>query len=296
MKRGYVDTQRGQIHYATEGKGEPVLLLHRNPRSWRDFSRMIPLLAERYRVIAMDFPGFGESDPLTGPLTVMDLAQSAVDLLDGLGIEKVRAFGRHTGAAAAAELAATWPERVKALILHGFPYIATPEEREEHIKLAHQPLGSARALPVVVLEVDGAHVVRLWQRASLRFWQSKVSIPHENLMPEDLEFINDLFMDALKARLSATAAYQAVFSYDANARLPLIKAPTLLLQSMAPYSRPIAQRAETVQQLIAGSRVMSIEGADLYDLHWRAQQISDIILTFFHDPASFQKYAAVPVR
>ena len=288
MKRSYVRTPTGQVHCVIAGQGEPVLLIPQTPRSWRVYRRLMPLLATQYQVIAVDLPGLGDSDPLPEPFDVADLATSLAHVLDGLELDSVRVLGRHTGAAVGAELAASQPQRVVALVLHGLPYLIGDDEREEHIKLGHRALGGPGTLPVVRLETDGSHNVRLWQRAITLLWQAKGAIPDENLSDEDLEFVNDLFMDALRAHRSISATFQAVFTYNADVRLPLIKAPTLLLQSTAAWSRPIAQRAQAVKLLIPECTAVMIESGDRYDLYWRAQEISKLVMTFFRDPRSFQ--------
>ncbi len=58
MKRAYADIPGAQVHYVTEGSDEPLILLHESPRSWRTYTRLIPLLAKTHRVIAMDTLGF----------------------------------------------------------------------------------------------------------------------------------------------------------------------------------------------------------------------------------------------
>ena len=94
MKRGYVDTADGQIHYVTEGSGNPLLLLHMSPRSWTLYRRMIPLLSSIRRVIAMDTLGFGNSDPIPSNYReISDYAQNVAHFLDALGIEKTDIWG-----------------------------------------------------------------------------------------------------------------------------------------------------------------------------------------------------------
>ena len=61
MREGFVDTPEGQVHYVTEGSGEPLLLLHMTPQSTYQFRELMPLLAESRRVIAMDTIGYGDS-------------------------------------------------------------------------------------------------------------------------------------------------------------------------------------------------------------------------------------------
>jgi len=62
MKRAFIDTPEGQIHFRTEGRGEPVLLLHKASLSSEEYKEMIPILAKNYRVIAIDVLGCGDSD------------------------------------------------------------------------------------------------------------------------------------------------------------------------------------------------------------------------------------------
>ena len=59
MKRYFLDTPYGQIHYVVEGSGDPVILLHQSPRSIDEYAEVMPLLAREYRVTAMDTLGYG---------------------------------------------------------------------------------------------------------------------------------------------------------------------------------------------------------------------------------------------
>ncbi len=45
VRFGYADTSFGQLHYAEQGRGPVILLLHQTPRSWDEFRELIPLLA-----------------------------------------------------------------------------------------------------------------------------------------------------------------------------------------------------------------------------------------------------------
>ncbi|MEA5598911.1 alpha/beta hydrolase [Rivularia sp. UHCC 0363] len=117
IKRAFLDTEDGQIHYRIGGEGEVLLLLHMNPRSSDEYRELIPLLIEKYRVVAMDFLGFGDSDKPSRMYSVQDYAKTVIALLDELGIEQVNLLGNHTGAFVGGEVTASYPERVKKLIL-----------------------------------------------------------------------------------------------------------------------------------------------------------------------------------
>ena len=80
MKRHLIDTTMGQVHCVTAGSGAgvPLVLLHQTPRSIDEFAEVIPLLARSRRVIAIDTPGYGASDPVPGQPTVADYANAVV--------------------------------------------------------------------------------------------------------------------------------------------------------------------------------------------------------------------------
>lgn len=51
-----------RLHYVMAGSGEPLVLLHGLPQTWREWNTMIPEHAKHYTVIAPDMRGFGDSD------------------------------------------------------------------------------------------------------------------------------------------------------------------------------------------------------------------------------------------
>ena len=128
----YADVGDGQIHYAECGPREavPVLLLHQTPRSWAEYRDVLPLLGERYRAIAMDTAGFGASTRLPGEVSIERWAQSAIGLLDALGIASAHVVGHHTGGVIAMEIAAEHPARVNRLVLSSTPYTDAGFRRE----------------------------------------------------------------------------------------------------------------------------------------------------------------------
>ena len=63
VRKGYVDSPMGQIHYRTCGEGTPLLMLHMTPQSSLQFQNTFPLLINAgFQVIAPDTPGYGMSD------------------------------------------------------------------------------------------------------------------------------------------------------------------------------------------------------------------------------------------
>jgi pimeloyl-ACP methyl ester carboxylesterase len=58
----FVQLSVGKVHYLEQGTGTPLLLLHANPGDSQDYAAVIPTLAKQYRVIALDWLGYGLSD------------------------------------------------------------------------------------------------------------------------------------------------------------------------------------------------------------------------------------------
>src|ERR1700691_5936304 len=100
VERSFISTPSGRLHLAAAGSGAPILLLHQTPRSWDEFREVLPLLGRHYRAIAVDTPGFGDSDPLAeGKASIESWAQAAHEVLAVLGIGRAALVGHHTGAA-----------------------------------------------------------------------------------------------------------------------------------------------------------------------------------------------------
>lgn len=114
-----IATSYGPIACAGFGGGAPLLLLHATPQSHRQFAALLPLLARRYRCLAPDTLGFGDSGPSPEPVTMETLADSMVALLDACGVDRAHVYGFHTGNKIAAALAARHPVRIEKVILAG---------------------------------------------------------------------------------------------------------------------------------------------------------------------------------
>lgn len=290
MKRGYGETSHGQIHYLSEGTGDVVLLLHQALRSGACFSNMLPLIGQHYRAIAIDLPGRGNSDPLPAPFEVSDLAASVIEFLDSIGVEKFRVVGGHTGSAMSVELAATHPERVEGLVLLGFPFVQTDEEREAMVKLVDaginkEPGPGIVGFPIADAEASGAHLIRLWHWLAVRLWQGKRTAPEEAITEEDAGFITEFLIDILRSHKEAGRhTIRAVFRYPSKDRLPLVKAPMLLVQSSGVEERSVTQMGEMVTTLAPRAKVVNLKHADSYATYFIPQELCAAIVSFFQNP------------
>ena len=120
-----------RLHYVIGGKeeGETVVLLAGYPQSWFAWRKVMPLLAQRYRVIVPDLPGQGDSDRPPGGYDTQTLATALHTLLGKLGASRYHLAAHDVGAWVAYPYAALFGDEVSSLALldAGIPGITLPE-------------------------------------------------------------------------------------------------------------------------------------------------------------------------
>jgi len=104
-----------RLHYVIGGSGPPVVLLHGFPNTWYAWRDVMPRLAERHTVIAVDLRGLGDSDPGTQPNDVPTGADDLHGLAAGLGLGPVLLAGQDWGGSTAFAFAAAHPDEVRRL-------------------------------------------------------------------------------------------------------------------------------------------------------------------------------------
>jgi pimeloyl-ACP methyl ester carboxylesterase len=100
-----------RMHYVTGGSGTPVVLLHGWPQTWFSWWSIMPELAERHTVYAVDLPGLGDSTGIPDGYDKATLARYVHGLVAGrLGVHDAQVVGHDLGAAVAFQYAAQFPE------------------------------------------------------------------------------------------------------------------------------------------------------------------------------------------
>lgn len=86
----FVDLEGARIHYIDEGAGETLLLLHGNPAWSFLYRRMIPRLRDRFRCVALDYPGYGMSEAAAGyDYTAREHSAMVERFVDHLGLTEL---------------------------------------------------------------------------------------------------------------------------------------------------------------------------------------------------------------
>lgn len=106
-----------RMHYVTAGTGEPLVFLHGYPQSWYTWRKIVPLLADRYRLIMPDLRGYGDTDkPLDG-YDKRTMASDIKALAEVLGLDKFGLVAHDRGARVAHRYALDHGETLTRMML-----------------------------------------------------------------------------------------------------------------------------------------------------------------------------------
>jgi pimeloyl-ACP methyl ester carboxylesterase len=118
----YANLPGVRIHYVTAGSGAPMVLLHGWPQTWYEWRRMMPLLADRFAMVAPDLRGLGDSSrPSTGYEKKIVADDIWKLMREHLGHQRFIVVGHDWGAPVAFRLAADHPDAVTHLVLLDVP-------------------------------------------------------------------------------------------------------------------------------------------------------------------------------
>ena len=238
FSKAYIDLDWGQIHLL---QATPSLMTQRtlvcfppNPFSGNYYRQLMASLALDRRVVALDYPGLGQSDPSTTWGTVGDLAEIMIDAIETARLadeqhQSIDVCGYHTGAMVAAEVAIRRPDLVRHVVLIGVPYFADPAENDAELQSVMQD----RPLPTELGALEGS-------------WRFTIADRHPDVM---LERAYDNFLESAAAWRARAPVYRALHGYAAADRAVLITQPALVLNphgGLKTHTRAYAQLIQDV--------------------------------------------------
>lgn len=234
----------------------PVLVLSNSLGTTQDlWSRQLPELAERCRVLTYDHPGHGSSELPEQPCTVDAIADNLLALLDELGLDRVSVCGVSLGGMVAMALAVEAPERVERLVLAcTSAYLGPPQPWDER----------ARVVRAEGMEAIADTTVGRWFTHDLgqedpetvaRFRAMLVSTPPEGY----------------------ARCCEAVAAWDARGRISAITAPVLVVAGAEDPATPV-EHAELIASGIPGARLHVLERAAHFANVERAEAFTGAVL------------------
>jgi pimeloyl-ACP methyl ester carboxylesterase len=122
MKHGFVQTKsHGRVHYLEAGEGPALVLLHSNGASAFQYDKVLESFGGKWRTIAMDMPGHGDSDPISKHYSIEMYAEAVVQLLDALKIDQAAVAGDSVGGSICIALAHGHAKRTRPVIISECP-------------------------------------------------------------------------------------------------------------------------------------------------------------------------------
>lgn len=144
----WFDSAVGRVHFVDEGEGRPILMCHGNPTWSFLYRHVIEALRDRFRCVAVDYPGFGLSDrPADYGYTPAEHAAVVGELVRALDLRDLIVMGHDWGGPIGLATASSDPERVSGLVLGNTWF--WPADRRAH---AFSRFMSSRPLQRAILE------------------------------------------------------------------------------------------------------------------------------------------------
>jgi pimeloyl-ACP methyl ester carboxylesterase len=144
-----LDTDCGRVSTFEAGTGKPIVLLHGLGATKQEFLPTVPALAPGFRTIAIDLPGFGDSDkPFPAAYDARFFARWVRALLDALELDRTHLLGHSMGGRVALEVGMRHPDRIERLVLM-MPSMAWIADRRWALalKLVRPELGIIQPTP-----------------------------------------------------------------------------------------------------------------------------------------------------
>jgi pimeloyl-ACP methyl ester carboxylesterase len=255
--------------------GAPLLFVHGWSSNWQIFLLNIAAFMDTHRCLAVDLPGFGESEMPDGEISIRGYAETLDAVCDELGVECVSVVGNSMGGFVGAELALSFDTRVDRLVLVSAAGLST-----EH--LARTP-----AIVLARLVTAGIpytrrledHVVRRprLRRAAMQWvvrYPEKLSVPLAQELV--LSFGKPGFVSALKALLE----------YSYRDRLAAIEIPVLIVWGKNDLLVPVGDADRYARLIGDNARVELFEDTGHAPMIERPSAFNELLREFIAERAA----------
>ncbi|UGT54924.1 alpha/beta fold hydrolase [Nocardia asteroides] len=156
FRHEFADVDGVRMHYVTGGSGPPVVLLHGWPQTWYGWWPIMPTLAEKHTVYAIDLPGLGDSTGAPSDYSKATLARYVHTLVaERLGVRDARIIGHDFGAAVAYQYASRFPDDTARLGYLDLPLPGPAVDAATYRSMSwHIAFHSQREVPEAVVADD----------------------------------------------------------------------------------------------------------------------------------------------
>lgn len=259
------------LHYLDKGAGEVVVLLHGLGSRASDWGPQIAALATRYRVVAPDLRGHGDSPAPPRPWGIADFADDVLRLLDRLGVARAHVAGLSLGGMVAMEIASRASQRLSALCIINAVPLSGP--RPPALRFAYW----SRRL-----------VIRLVGLGPLGKMIGRKLFPRADQAELVKHFAEQL---ARVPKSHYLASLDAIYRWDLALGAGALEVPTLVLAAEHDYT-PVKLKRDFVSKLSHGRLEVIADSRHASPLD-QPDRVNALLLSFF---ASHRNHKTTPVE
>jgi pimeloyl-ACP methyl ester carboxylesterase len=228
------------------GDGPPLIFIHGLSGCWQNWLENIPYFERGHRVIAVDLPGFGQSEMPVEPISISGYAATIDVLMQELGVDSAQIVGNSMGGFVGAELAICFPARVERLVLVAAAGLSTAEIRTERkTGVRHR----AENVAFFYLGWLASRSTMVTRRRRLRSALLLLVAAHPDRLPPALT----IEQVAGSGKPGFSDALDAICQYEIRDRLEKIACPTLIVWGDKDRLVPLRD-ASVFEKLIPDSR------------------------------------------
>lgn len=266
-------TVRGvRFHYVAAGAGRPVVLLHGFPQTWYCWRKQIPELATRFRTIAVDLKGFGDSGKPDADYHLSTVSSELVELFQAMHLERPGLVGHDWGGVIAFEIARSYPEAIGRIAVINAPLHRVDLLRDWYIYVLQVP-----ALPELIFSRLGDALIE---------WGILNGARVKNAFsPEDLRVYQEAF-HRTGAYAAALAYYRALkreaLPHNRRRFFRPITVPTLVIWGEEDPFLP-AHLTAGMHRLIPDLHLVFVPDAGHFVPEERPETVSRLLLDFFSE-------------
>jgi len=246
-----------KLNYEQYGSGEDILVLHGWGASIQTMRSVIDALKDRYRITALDFPGFGGSDFPPEDFGVPEYTRITRLFMERLGIKKTHIICHSFGGRVTILLAAEHPELVDKIVFTDAAGLRKPRTLKYYVRTYSYKLAK---------RLSRGHVVKRLLKALGVDVDKRV----KNAGSADYRALPD----------GMRRVFVRVVNQDLKKYLPMIKSPSLLIWGENDQDTPV-EFAKIMEKMIPDAGLVVFPGAGHYSFLDRFGQYITVVKTFF---------------
>jgi len=242
----FIDSGGVNIYYEAGGQGEPLILIMgfgQNLMHWADFP--MAMVKQQYQVILIDNRGTGRSDKPDAPVTMVQMADDVVKVMDALKISRANVFGVSMGGMIVQEFALNHGDRLLNLILGctlcGGVHTVAPEPDAQKILFDLEYLKSLTP-----------------EQRSKTVFSFLCTQEYIDQNPDALKYYHQVTNEYVTPEFIFKRQGEAVALFDTWDRLTRIKAPTMIIAGTADRLIPY-KNSEVLKERIPGSELVLLQ-------------------------------------